>query len=185
MRDGTGPFADRLAGREIAWSAPGVSTIAYLEDLGVLECAPLLVHAVHATEADVEAIVQWFEQGGALKIGVEERTEVCWRGFQLIPGLFDLVHVWELASPSDPDETVAAAVTIALGHIEYATTTDQVLRHMIPTHPGSLGRGHMYALGMTGSPGLSAIAASSSAPDWQRRAARWWLRTGPAIRRPQ
>ncbi|RYP85207.1 hypothetical protein EKO23_13190 [Nocardioides guangzhouensis] len=85
----------------------------------------------------------------------------------------------------DPDETVAAAVTIALGHIEFATTTDQVLRHMIPTQPGSLGRGHMYALGMTGSPGLSAIASSSSAPDWQRRAARWWLRTGPAIRHPQ
>ena len=82
----------------------------------------------------------------------------------------------------DPDETVAASVTIALGHIEFATTTDQMLRHLIPSHAGSLGRGHMYALGMTGSSGLGAILASSSAPDWQRRAARWWLRTGPAIR---
>lgn len=62
----------------------------------------------HAGEADVETIVQWFEQGGALKVGAEERTEVCWRGFQLIPGLFDLVHVWELASAGDPDETVVA-----------------------------------------------------------------------------
>jgi hypothetical protein len=85
----------------------------------------------------------------------------------------------------DADETVAAAVTVALGHIAFAPTTDQVLRHLIPGHPGSLGRGHMYALGMTGSPGLEAIAGSSSAPEWQRRAARWWLRTGPAIRGPQ
>jgi hypothetical protein len=82
----------------------------------------------------------------------------------------------------DPDETVAAAITISLGHIDFAATTDQVLRHMIPPNPGALGRGHMYALGMTASPGLAAIAGSSVAPDWQRRAARWWLRTGPAVR---
>ena len=35
---------------------------------------------------------------------------------------------------------------------------------------------------MTGSPGLAAIAASPAVPDWQRRAARWWIRVGPAIR---
>lgn len=82
----------------------------------------------------------------------------------------------------DPDETVAAAVTSTFGHLEFASTSDQVLRHTIPTHAGSLGRSYMYALGMTASPGLTKIAASSAAPDWQRRAARWWLRLGPAIR---
>ena len=81
-----------------------------------------------------------------------------------------------------PDETVAAAITLTFGHIDFAATSDQLLRHTIPTYAGSLGRSHMYALGMTASPGLSAIAASSAAPDWQRRAARWWLRVGPAIR---
>ena len=82
----------------------------------------------------------------------------------------------------DPDETVAAAVTLTFGHLEFASTSDQMLRHTIPTQPGSVGRSHMYALGMTASPGLTRIAASSGAPDWQRRAARWWLRLGPAIR---
>ena len=82
----------------------------------------------------------------------------------------------------DPDETVAAAVALTFGHLEFASTSDQMLRHTIPTQAGSLGRSHMYALGMTASPGLAKIAASSRAPDWQRRAARWWLRTGPAIR---
>jgi len=82
----------------------------------------------------------------------------------------------------DPDEAVAAAITLTFGHLEFATTSDQLLRHTIPTYAGSLGRSHMYALGMTASPGLAAIANSSGAPEWQRRAARWWLRVGPAIR---
>ena len=58
MLEGTGPFADRFAERGIAWTPPGVSTIAYLADLGVLDCKPLLVHAVQASEADVEAIAR-------------------------------------------------------------------------------------------------------------------------------
>ena len=52
----------------------------------------------------------------------------------------------------DPDETVAAAVTLTFGHLEFASTSDQMLRHTIPTYAGSLGRSHMYALGMTASP---------------------------------
>ena len=82
----------------------------------------------------------------------------------------------------DPDETVAAAITLTFGHLDFAATSDQLLRHTIPAYAGSLGRAHMYALGMTSSPGLTAIAAASAAPEWQRRAARWWLRVGPAIR---
>ena len=82
----------------------------------------------------------------------------------------------------DTDETVAAAITLTFGHIEFATTSDQMLRHTIPAYAGSLGRSHMYALGMTASPGLAAIASSTAVPEWQRRAARWWLRVGPAIR---
>ena len=47
----------------------------------------------------------------------------------------------------DTDETVAAAITLTFGHLEFAATSDQVLRHTIPTHAGSLGRSYMYALG--------------------------------------
>ena len=40
----------------------------------------------------------------------------------------------------------------------------------------------MYALGMSGSPGLAALATSDTAPEWQRTAAHWWGEHGSAIR---
>ena len=56
MLQGEGVFAARFAERGIEWIAPGVSTIAYLEQLGVLEATPLLIHCVHATERDLERV---------------------------------------------------------------------------------------------------------------------------------
>ncbi|MFN0122781.1 MAG: amidohydrolase family protein [Blastocatellia bacterium] len=56
LRDGTGPFADRLRNRGIAWTAPGCSPIAYLERLGVLDNAPLLIHCVAVEGEDITAI---------------------------------------------------------------------------------------------------------------------------------
>jgi magnesium chelatase subunit I len=61
-----------------------------------------------AGDADVDGIVQWFDEGGALKVGLEERTETCFRGFGLVPGLHELVHEFELATPSDRAGTVTA-----------------------------------------------------------------------------
>ncbi|MEP6590609.1 MAG: magnesium chelatase [Gemmatimonadota bacterium] len=61
-----------------------------------------------AGESEVEAIVTWFDEGGALKLAADERTETCWRAFQLVTGLCDLVHVWELAPPEDHELTVVA-----------------------------------------------------------------------------
>jgi cytosine/adenosine deaminase-related metal-dependent hydrolase len=48
MMTGTGEFARGLAARGIEWEAPGVSTIKYIESLGVLETSPLLVHCIRA-----------------------------------------------------------------------------------------------------------------------------------------
>lgn len=56
MMTGTGEFADGLKRRSIDWEAPGVSTISYLESLGVLETSPLLVHCVTVAEQDIELI---------------------------------------------------------------------------------------------------------------------------------
>ena len=61
-----------------------------------------------AGDADVDGIVQWFDEGGALKVGLEERTETCYRGFGLVPGLHDLVHETELALSKDKAGTVTA-----------------------------------------------------------------------------
>jgi len=58
LREGRGPFADGLRSRGIEWHAPGVSTIQYLQDVGVLETRPLLAHCIHVDEADLETIKQ-------------------------------------------------------------------------------------------------------------------------------
>lgn len=56
LRDGSGPFAQGLARRGIEWRAPGISTIQYLKQRGVLRTRPLLAHCVRVDEADIETI---------------------------------------------------------------------------------------------------------------------------------
>lgn len=56
LREGRGPFAENLARRGIEWRAPGVSTIQYLDRLGVLGPRTLLAHCVRVDEADMETI---------------------------------------------------------------------------------------------------------------------------------
>ncbi|HEY4099371.1 MAG TPA: magnesium chelatase [Gemmatimonadales bacterium] len=59
-------------------------------------------------DADVEEIVAWFDQGGALKIGVDDRTETSSRAFNVVPGLMALVEESRLATPDDRELSVAA-----------------------------------------------------------------------------
>jgi 5-methylthioadenosine/S-adenosylhomocysteine deaminase len=56
MTEGSGPFAVGLQKRGIEWRAPGVSTIRYLHDRGVLDAQPLLAHCINVNEADLELI---------------------------------------------------------------------------------------------------------------------------------
>lgn len=58
MLAGEGDFARGLAARGIEWRAPGVSTIQYFDSLGVLECAPLLVHAITVDGHDIASIAR-------------------------------------------------------------------------------------------------------------------------------
>ncbi|MDQ6652481.1 MAG: amidohydrolase family protein [Acidobacteriota bacterium] len=58
LRKGLGPFADGLKSRGIEWCAPGVSTIQYLTDHGVLQARPLLAHCINIDEADIERMRQ-------------------------------------------------------------------------------------------------------------------------------
>jgi len=56
MVHGTGPFADGLKARGIDWQPPGVSTVRYLHDHGVLQTRPLLAHCINVDENDLQLI---------------------------------------------------------------------------------------------------------------------------------
>lgn len=58
LSDGCGPFADGLRARGIDWKAPGVSTIQYLNEHGVLQAEPLLAHCIHVDDRDIDTIAQ-------------------------------------------------------------------------------------------------------------------------------
>jgi 5-methylthioadenosine/S-adenosylhomocysteine deaminase len=56
MQHGDGLFAAGLKLRGIDWQAPGVSTVRYLRDHGVLDTRPLLAHCINVDEHDLELI---------------------------------------------------------------------------------------------------------------------------------
>lgn len=56
MLRGVGVFAEGLKRRAIDWHAPGISTIEYLNQLGVLETKPLLAHCVTVDDDDIQTI---------------------------------------------------------------------------------------------------------------------------------
>jgi magnesium chelatase subunit I len=65
--------------------------------------------------ADCEAIINWFDEGGALKVSQNERSDVCLKGFSTVDGLLDLVQMTGLASKQDPATIVAACELVLEG----------------------------------------------------------------------
>src|SRR2546425_249358 len=65
--------------------------------------------------ANVDDIVHWFDEGGALKISMDERSETCLKGFSVVPGLLDLVDQVGLAGKKDPGTMVAACELVLEG----------------------------------------------------------------------
>ena len=80
-----------------------------------------------------------------------------------------------------PHESVTAPLTLALGHIGFDEVTDQILRSSLGGPLTNRSRAVMYSLGMTGSPGLAGMSRSPVVPEWQRRAAAWWVAHGSAV----
>jgi cytosine/adenosine deaminase-related metal-dependent hydrolase len=56
VREGCGAFAEGLKRRSIEWKAPGVSTIQYLKQVGVLDVKPLLAHCIRVDDVDIEIL---------------------------------------------------------------------------------------------------------------------------------
>ncbi len=65
-----------------------------------------------APDIDLEPIVAWFDQGGALRISNEEPAEISLRGFDTVPGLVDAVVEGGLATRASAPHAVAACELI-------------------------------------------------------------------------
>lgn len=65
--------------------------------------------------ADFGKIVAWFDQGGALKISPDERSELSVQGFGVVPGLLEIVAEFGLAPKGDAPRTVAACELVLEG----------------------------------------------------------------------
>ena len=65
--------------------------------------------------ANVDDIVHWFDEGGALKISPDERSEALLKGFSVVPGLLDLVDRVGLAGKKDPAHMVSASELVLEG----------------------------------------------------------------------
>jgi len=77
--------------------------------------ACLATFEARAGGADCDAIVEWFDTGGALKVGGDERADALVRGFTVVPGLLDLVQQTGLAGKNDPARLVAASELVLEG----------------------------------------------------------------------
>jgi magnesium chelatase subunit I len=89
----------------------GAETIA--RDLVRRAC--LATFEARAGGADCDAIVGWFDEGGALKVGGDERADVLLRGFAGVKGLLDVVQQAGLAPQGDPARLVAACELVLEG----------------------------------------------------------------------
>jgi magnesium chelatase subunit I len=58
--------------------------------------------------ADLARIVAWFDQGGALKVPGDERSDLCYQGFSVVPTLVETATEFGLSPRDDTPRMVAA-----------------------------------------------------------------------------
>lgn len=58
IRDGSGPFAERLRARGIAVEGTGASPVQLLADTGILDTRALLIHGVHMDQRDARLVAE-------------------------------------------------------------------------------------------------------------------------------
>ncbi|MCH9015798.1 MAG: sigma 54-interacting transcriptional regulator [Gemmatimonadetes bacterium] len=64
---------------------------------------------------DCEEIIDWFNNGGALRVSPNERSDLCVEGFGTVPGLIELIRVAHLAPDKDTGTTAAACELVLEG----------------------------------------------------------------------
>jgi magnesium chelatase subunit I len=105
--------------------------------------------------ANVDDIVHWFDEGGALKISVEERSEACLKGFSAVPGLLDLVVQVGLAGKKDPATIVSACELVLEGLVAEKRISRSEELGYVRARPDAKGGGPPFGKpGMGGGPNL-------------------------------
>lgn len=72
------------------------------------------IFQLRAGDVDVEDIVEWFEEGGALEVSEDAAAEACVKGFHAVPGLLTLVDRVGLAESDEHPGTRTAACELVL-----------------------------------------------------------------------
>jgi len=57
---------------------------------------------------NVDDIIMWFDEGGALQVDEDAKSQLVYRGFEVVPGLVRIVHDTGLAAEDDAAQAVAA-----------------------------------------------------------------------------
>ena len=57
---------------------------------------------------NVDDIIMWFDEGGALQVDEDAKSQLVYRGFEVVPGLVRVVHDTGLAAEDDAAQAVAA-----------------------------------------------------------------------------
>jgi len=68
---------------------------------------------------DCDAVIEWFDEGGALKVAPNERSDLVLKGFSTVAGLLDAVKLAGLAPGKDPATIVAACELILEGLVAH------------------------------------------------------------------
>ena len=80
----------------------------------LIAASALEVFQTRAGGADVESVVTYFEEGGALQVGEEASAEACVQGFGTVPGLLELIELVGLAPVDASAGRTAAACELVL-----------------------------------------------------------------------
>jgi len=103
--------------------------------------------------ANTDDIVHWFDEGGALKIAHDERSEMLLQGYDVVPGLLDLVTLTGIAGRQDAAAMVSACELVLEGlasQKRIARNEDTGYSRARPERPGP-GHGFNPGFGKGGS----------------------------------
>jgi magnesium chelatase subunit I len=94
---------------------------------------------------DCDAVVDWFDHGGALKVSHNERADICLKGFSTVPGLLEVVETARLAPNKDPATLVSACELVLEGlvaHKRISRSEELGYARARPDGPPPFGKGH-------------------------------------------